>query len=373
MRRILAHWKSAAGSQVHRVTRVEALASEWRPDLNFLLLVDSTADQKAADRIGLTGLKNVGTVVAPGLEDGDVVVPRDSEGILVLHRESDIHHSLLMTNRCNSYCLMCSQPPTSHDDAWLVDEAVAVIRHIRNTPRSIGLTGGEPLLLGSRLRHVIEALAEAHPTTRIEVLTNGRLFGSSDIGPAVLEGINSAVTWLVPLYGHADFLHDFVVQSPGAFEETISGLLVLQEHQQQIQLRIVLIEPVLRHLPELCSFIGRNLPFVHEVALMACEPIGFALANRDVCDVDLTAWQPSLESACWTLQRYQVPFVFMNTPLCALPRWLHPHARQSISDWKNCYAEECGKCTVRSDCAGLFAWHERGWKPTKIKAVLETS
>ena len=44
----------------------------------------------------------------------------------------------------------------------------------------------------------------------------------------MLQGLNAPVAWLVPLYGHCDFLHDFVVQSPGAFEETIEGLLTLK-------------------------------------------------------------------------------------------------------------------------------------------------
>ena len=47
------------------------------------------------------------------VEEGDVVVPHAAKGeIIVLLRESDTHHALFMTNRCNSRCLMCSQPPT---------------------------------------------------------------------------------------------------------------------------------------------------------------------------------------------------------------------------------------------------------------------
>jgi His-Xaa-Ser system radical SAM maturase HxsC len=179
------------------------------------------------------------------------------------------------------------------------------------------------------------------------------------------------VTWLVPLYGHADFLHDFVVQSYGAFDQTIAGLLALREQEQPVQLRVVLIEPVLAALPELCRFIGRNLPFVREVALMACEPIGFALANRERCEVDLLDWSETLERSARELQRHRVPFLFMNTPLCSIPSSLWPYAHKSISDWKNVYADECVRCTVKAACSGLFAWHETGWKPTKIRAVVE--
>jgi len=171
------------------------------------------------------------------------------------------------------------------------------------------------------------------------------------------------------LYGHANFVHDFVVQAHGAFDETLAGLLALQEHRQEIQLRTVLIEPVLQVLTELAGFVGRNLPFVRQFALMGCEPIGFALANRDQCEVNLAAWEMTLHQVSRVLNRYAVPHLFMNMPLCALPHALWPLAHRSISDWKNTYAAECSSCSVRTDCTGLFAWHEKGWKPAPLKSI----
>jgi hypothetical protein len=160
------------------------------------------------------------------------------------------------------------------------------------------------------------------------------------------------------------------VQSPGAFDETLDGMLTLQAYRQSIQLRIVLIQPVIDVLDELCRFIGKNLPFVDCVALMACEPTGFALANRELCELDLVSQQLVLERAARALKRYHIPFVFMNTPLCALPEHLWSHASKSISDWKNVYADECETCAVRERCCGLFAWHDN-WKPTKLQPIRE--
>jgi len=166
-------------------------------------------------------------------------------------------------------------------------------------------------------------------------------------------------------------MHDFVVQSPGAFDETLDGLLILQSRRQPIQLRIVLIQPVLENLDELCRFIGQNLPFVECVALMACEPTGFALANRDVCELDLWDAGPMLELASRILDRYQIRHVFMNAPLCSLPSKLWGRCTKSISDWKNTYADACSDCSVKDHCCGLFSWHEKNWKPTKLKPVRE--
>lgn len=285
------------------------------------------------------------------------------------HADAIVDEYVRLTNRCNSYCLMCSQPPTLADDSWLVDEAIDAIRHLRSPPLVLGLTGGEPLLLGAGLRRVLDAVSEYLPGTQVEVLTNGRLFSECRVAERVLTGLSTPVRWLVPLYGHADFVHDFVVQAPGAFDETLAGLMALQAQRQEVQLRVVLIEPVLQVLPELSGFIARNLPFVREVALMGCEPIGFALANRELCEVDLAQWSDTLELAARQLRRHDIPHLLMNAPLCSLPKALWPIAHRSISDWKNVYVEECKACCVKSDCSGLFAWHERGWKPAPLKTI----
>jgi len=361
-----------APAGIYRVASVDALAAEWQPHLRFLVLARDDASRAMVERWRGSGLHNIFQVDETGLDEGDVVAYHPAQGkATVLHRESDMHHTLFLTNRCNSYCLMCSQPPTPQDDSWLIEQAIDVVRHVRRTPAVVGISGGEPLLVAAGLRRVLGAIEAAWPDTAVEVLTNGRLLHDPAVVSQVFDVPPRNVRWLVPLYGHADFLHDFVVQSSGAFDETIDGLLTLQALRQPIQLRIVLVQPVLDVLDELCRFIGQNLPFVEYVALMACEPTGFALANRDLCELDLLAAAPVLERASRILGRYQVPHLFMNAPLCALPRTLWPLARRSISDWKSVYADDCSRCTVRRDCCGLFAWHEKNWKPTRLKPIEE--
>lgn len=370
MRKLKAIMQPGCEALVYRVASFDLFPVEWTPDLRFLVLVGTMEERHIVEDMVGAGVGNVFWVESESLQSGNIVVPDpERQELSVLLRESDAHHALLMTNRCNSYCLMCSQPPTRHDDSWLVDEAIEAIMHMRSSPPVIGLSGGEPLLLGAGLRRVLDALEEHHPATTVEVLSNGRLLADANVVSEVLLGLRTRVRWLVPLYGHADFVHDFVVQTPGAFDETLAGLLALQQHNQEVQLRTVLVEPVLQILPELVEFIGRNLPFVSEVALMGCEPIGFALANRALCEMNLSDWAPTLSQSARILQRHSVPYLFMNAPLCSLPQHLWPKAHRSISDWKNVYALECDDCAVKADCCGLFAWHERGWTPAPLKAL----
>ncbi|MCX7289551.1 His-Xaa-Ser system radical SAM maturase HxsC [Janthinobacterium sp.] len=372
MRRFTAKLDVDAHSLVHRVVILPDLACDWAPDLRYLVQVSSEDEERQIEALRRSGLNNIWQVSSTELIPGDIVtLDVKKSQVFVLYRESDSHHSLLLTNRCNSYCIMCSQPPTKHDDSWLVEEVVDVIRHLRLSPPVLGLSGGEPLLLGADLRRILDVLHISHPSTRVEVLTNGRLFSDANVVDAILKGLQPGVQWLVPLYGHADFFHDFVVQSSGAFEQTLSGLLALQEYEQATQLRIVLVETVLQSLEELCSFIGRNLPFVKEVALMACEPTGFALANREQCELDLLDWTDALLRSSSILRRYSVPHLFMNAPLCALPTKLRSFAHKSISDWKNVYVQECESCSAKDKCSGLFSWHEKTWTPTRIRAIEE--
>ena len=389
MRSVPARIEGIAARTVARVIGVADLPAEWRPGLSWLVAAEGDDDLTALYRLAHAGLTNLLALatddyvkvhtlpavrVAPGaLASGDVValIP-DARQVHVLYRESDAHHTVFLTNRCNSHCLMCSQPPSTHDDSWLIDEAVQVASHMRRSPAVLGFTGGEPLLLGARLREILESYQAWHPHTALEVLTNGRRFSDASLAGELLSGLNG-VEWMVPLYGHADFLHDFVVQTPGAFDETLDGLLTLHANAQPVQLRVVLISPVLEVLPQLCEFIAMNLPFVREVALMGCEPIGFALANRWACELDIQDWHAELTAGVRRLSRAGVPVVLMNLPTCALPAALRTYAQRSISDWKQVYAPECDKCAARAECCGLFAWHQRRWRPTKLRPIEEVA
>lgn len=391
MRQVTSQIKGFPNRTLSRVLNLQDMASQWKPDIQFLVLVETEKDFANLVNLKNSGLKNLGLLTHDlelftksefssvfcdenTLEEGDVVAVTNTRRLVhVLFRESDVHHTVFLTNRCNSNCLMCSQPPTPQDDSWLVDEAFMIAAHMRISPVLLGFTGGEPLLLGKQLREVLKVFLQHHPDIEFDLLTNGRMLSDETLAKELLEDLPNRVTWMVPLYGHTDFLHDFVVQSAGAFEQTLQGLLTLQNYRQPIQLRIVLIEPVLKFLPSLCEFIGKNLPFIKEVAIIGCEPTGFALANRPLCEIDISKWSEELEDGVKWLKRASLNPVIMNIPFCALPRTLWPYAHQSISDWKRVFAAECASCTVKDSCSGLFSWYDKQWSPARITPILENS
>lgn len=85
------------------------------------------------------------------LTDGDIVrLDPHSGSMRCLYRKTSPNNTILLTERCDHYCLMCSQPPKAANDTWLLDEAFALINLIPSETRNIGFSGGEPTLYGMR-------------------------------------------------------------------------------------------------------------------------------------------------------------------------------------------------------------------------------
>ncbi len=52
------------------------------------------------------------------LAEGDIVAIHTDGVINTLYRVNSHHNFLLVTERCNSNCLMCSQPPRDREDVY---------------------------------------------------------------------------------------------------------------------------------------------------------------------------------------------------------------------------------------------------------------
>ena len=90
------------------------------------------------------------------------------------------------------------------------------------------------------------------------------------------------------------------------------------------------------------------------IALMGLEHTGFTLANTDLLWIDPIDYRERLAEAVELLVSAKVPVSIYNLPRCVLARSVWPYAVQSISDWKNGYADVCAGCIERPRCAGFF-------------------
>lgn len=290
-----------------------------------------------------------------GYLDDDDVVSLAGDHLRSLYRANSEHNSILLTEQCNNYCLMCSQPPKRVDDRWLLEEAFDLIRLIPKDTHNLGITGGEPTLFGEDFISLVRHIKNWLPATSLHILSNGRRFADAAF-TAAYSAVNHPDAMLgIPVYSENPSLHDYVVQAVGAFDETVRGILNLKRLRQKVEVRVVLHKQTAPTLPKLAEYIAHNLLFVDHVALMGLEMMGFTRANLDALWIDPIDYRDELRQAVRVLAAHKIPVSVYNHPLCLVDPEVYPFYVKSISDWKNEYASECAACTKKSECGGFFS------------------
>ncbi len=289
------------------------------------------------------------------LDAGDIIhVPDDGRRVTVLWKNSARHNGLLLTEQCDNYCLMCSQPPKDRDDSWLFDRARKVISLLPDGARALSLTGGEPTLHADALIGLLEHCKRAAPGLSVHLLSNGRRFADPEFTRRYAAVGLADIMVGIPVYAPEPGLHDFIVQAAGAFDETVHGILNLASLGQAVEIRVVVQRHTVPVLAGLATFIARNLPFVAQVALMGLEMTGLARPNSPLVWADPADYQRELAEAVDILATAGIATRIYNHQLCVLDRRLWPYAVRSISDWKNDYLDICRSCSVRDACGGVF-------------------
>jgi len=295
---------------------------------------------------------------ADHIKAGDVVVLEGASGFVrSLYRPYERHHSLFVTERCSSNCLMCSQPPKDKDDIpALAQRNRELISLMNPKPEYITITGGEPTLLGDQLIVLLEQLKSALPNTELHMLTNGRALAWPEYTQRIAGVEHPNLCLGVPLYSDCPGEHDYIVQATGAFDQTVSGLHQAARNDIRIEVRVVLHRLTIPRLTRLAEYIYRNLSFVEHIALMGLEYVGYTPRNIEELWIDPADYQDELASAVSLLAMREMSVSIYNHQLCVLRPTLWPFAQKSISDWKNLYLPECEKCSAQPQCGGLFQW-----------------
>jgi His-Xaa-Ser system radical SAM maturase HxsC len=302
------------------------------------------------------------------IKKGDIITI-DGNRIRSLFRPYSPHNSIFATVRCNSNCLMCSQPPLDFDDT--LQYYLTWKYAIQLMPKSvnfIGITGGEPMLMGGYLVDLINDLTEKYPDIRIDILSNGRLQALIKY-KKLLSKVRSPsnVIFAVPLYSDYYKDHDHIVQAKDAFYQTILGIHNLSELGFKIEVRIVLHKLSIPRLHKLADFIHFNFPFAHHITFMGLEIIGYTNANKEqLLITDNDNFNNKLKAAINILRVWDYNISIYNLPYCFLHKTLWEYARQSISDWKNSFHPECESCSLKDSCAGFFSWN---LKHTSVKPI----
>src|SRR5438094_3992992 len=250
---------------------------------------------------------------------------------------------------------MCSQPPKNDDDGWRLSAASELIKLLPEDTESILFSGGEPTLYGDEFIELIRQTKSWLPRTAVLVISNERACHEFDFARKFADVQHPPCLLGIPLYSDDPVRHDYVVQSEGAFDETVRGILNLKRVAQKVELRIVIHAQTVERLVQTCEFIARNLLFVDHVALMGLEITGFTRPNLEALWIDPYDYKDTLSAAVDVLLAYGLNTSVYNHQLCTVNPDVLSVYKKSISDWKNEYIEECDGCSRRSDCGGFFS------------------
>lgn len=107
--------------------------------------------------------------------DGDVInITTDGE-ICFLYEISSTSNVVFATARCNHRCIMCPQPPVLQEKDR-TDFNLNLIKLFDKGAQEVGITGGEPTMIGDKLFDIIRQIKKSCPKAAISILSNGVKF-----------------------------------------------------------------------------------------------------------------------------------------------------------------------------------------------------
>ena len=299
--------------------------------------------------------------------EGDVVTINSKGEIIFLYDIESDHNAIFATERCNHRCIMCPQPPVISE----IDKTpfnLELISLIDKNTKELGITGGEPTLIGDNLFLLIKQIQKYQPHAAINLLTNGVKFADKSFAIKLALCRHNDLQIDIPLFSDIADEHNHIVGAK-TFYKTVQGLYNLALFRQRIGLRIVVHKQTYKRLPQLADYIYHNFPFANQVAFMQMETIGNASDNIQDLWIDPHDYNEELKQAVFILSNRGMCVRIYNAQLCVLPPEIRKFATNAISDWKDTYLPECEGCDLRSQCGGLFAsnqkYHSRYINPQK--------
>lgn len=262
-----------------------------------------------------------------------------------------------VTNQCNSNCIMCpdSVKLRTRPNEVTREKLLEQIGEINPEAEHVDITGGEPTLLKEQLPELIEAVFRQAPDAEVLMLSNGRSFAAGGYTERFSAFAHRRLKIEIPIHGDCAELHDRIAGCPESFVQTRAGIHHLLEAGVEVGIRIVVSRLNYSRLNELIRFISREFPEIKYVNLMGMEVLGNAWKNREQVWIEFDEVKDSLQQAVEQCFACGIIPSLYNYPLCLFDRKYWYCYRNSISDYKIRYFEECEKCTEKSRCGGFFA------------------
>lgn len=179
--------------------------------------------------------------------EGDVInITTDGE-ICFLYEINSTSNAVFATARCNHRCIMCPQPPVLQEKDR-TDFNLNLIKMFDKNTQEVGITGGEPTMIGDRLFDIIRQIKKSCPKAAISILSNGVKFADIDYAAKLAACNHHDLQIDIPIFSDIASIHNHIVGAK-TFYKTVQGLYNLAQFGQQIGLRVVIHKQTYNRLP----------------------------------------------------------------------------------------------------------------------------
>ena len=285
----------------------------------------------------------------------DIVEIRNNKVYKIFDVSSN-ENSIVVMNKCNENCVMCpcTEIWRNLDISMTVDEIMELIDYIPSDTRHLTLTGGEPTLVGYGFLKILDKINDHFDHIDIQILTNGRTFSNKQYFDELKMRIRSNMQFGIPIYGYNSTTHDSIVQTQGAFYETVSGIKKLLSCGANVELRIVVSRLNYKNMTKIAHFIVMHFTGLNSVKIMAMEMMGSAAKNREQLWIDYSEAFKASKDAIKLFLMNGIDVRLYNFPLCKVEEGYWGICSKSITSYKIEYNDSCNSCSVKSICGGVF-------------------
>jgi His-Xaa-Ser system radical SAM maturase HxsC len=291
------------------------------------------------------------------LHIGDIIEYQENNTIRTLYQTETKESTLFITNKCNSNCIMCpdSELLRQKEDVYEYEKLYNLISLLPEDLRWLGVTGGEPTIIGKDLVKLLDYSFTRFFQLNIMLLTNGRTFSDANYSILFKHLSNKSLVIEIPIHGHTKEIHDIITQAPGSFEQTVRGIHNLLFIGVEVHIRIVVSKLNIVYLNDIVEYISTNFSKIEVVNIIGLEMLGNAYKNREKVWIDYNNQKPYIENCIIKCFEHGILPKIYNFPLCLIEKKYWSNYYRSITESKVHYATACSTCIYKQDCGGFFS------------------
>lgn len=297
---------------------------------------------------------------------GDVIEITQSGKVIRIHDGSSSSALVYVTNQCNSNCIMCpdSVKTRTKPNHITYEYLMEYISLLPSDLMHVDITGGEPTLLKYQLPSLIEKITGQAEEAEVLMLSNGRSFANRKYAERFADFSGKRFKIEIPVHSADLHKHDLIAGHSGSFAQTKAGIHHLLENGVEVGIRIVVSRLNYRELDSIIEFIHQEFPSIGYINIMGMEVLGNAWKNREIVWIEMDELKPYLQNALEKSFQCGIEPGLYNFPLCLFNRKYWYCYKNSISDYKIRYFDECEECMEKQKCGGFFfsTYHHTKYK-----------